>query len=187
MLLFVVHPYSIYFILFFFLSFLDTSFWITWICPFILFSQFCGSCAHPSLCNGFLLEKHNTGCLPSALLPYAFYSPLLLLFTFFTSLCHLLLQVLLFDMFPPCKLLTLLLWLKKKQNKTTNCRWLDDFEGTKTFKSRPSWLHSWYHNKHKLLYQEEVKLRRCTCLSESVFFILVFKEEEITNWKTNVC
>lgn len=115
MLLFVVHPYSIYFILFFFLSFLDTSFWITWICPFILFSQFCGSCAHPSLCNGFLLEKHNTGCLPSALLPYAFYSPLLLLFTFFTSLCHLLLRVLLFDMFPPCKLLTLLSWLKKKQ------------------------------------------------------------------------
>lgn len=115
MLLFVVHPYSIYFILFFFLSFLDTSFWVTWICPFILFSQFCGSCAHPSLCNGFLLEKHNTGCLPSALLPYAFYSPLLLLFTFFTSLCHLLLRVLFFDMFPPCKLLTLLSWLKKKQ------------------------------------------------------------------------
>lgn len=117
MLLFVVHPYSIYFILFFFLSFLDTSFWVTWICPFILFSQFCGSCAHPSLCNGFLLEKHNTGCLPSALLPYAFYSPLLLLFTFFTSLCHLLLRVLFFDMFPPCKLLTLLSWLKKKKTK----------------------------------------------------------------------
>jgi len=115
MLLFVVHPYSIYFILFFFLSFLDTSFWVTWICPFILFSQFCGSCAHPSLCNGFLLEKHNKGCLTSALLPYAFYSPLLLLFTFFTSLCHLLLRVLFFDMFPPCKLLTLLSWLKKKQ------------------------------------------------------------------------
>lgn len=124
MLLFVVHPYSIYFILFFFLSFLDTSFWITWICPFILFSQFCGSCAHPSLCNGFLLEKHNTGCLPSALLPYAFYSPLLLLFTFFTSLCHLLLRVLFFDMFPPCKLLTLLLWLKKKTKQQTADGWM---------------------------------------------------------------
>lgn len=53
---------------------------------------------------------------------------------------------------------------------------------------RTSCLHSLYHTKHKPSCLEECgQAKKYIALSESAFFMLVFKEEESTSWKTNFC
>ena len=79
-------PYSLYLISFFFLSFLDTSFYSTWIYPFITVSHahtYCHSRAQLALCNPCWAKASHL-CFPLHFFPQPL-APLchLLLFTFF--------------------------------------------------------------------------------------------------------